>query len=287
MSEFSLSPSPFAENGNLRSVSPFSPLSISSRLQFHNPFINNSTSVTPFSENMFPTGTPVNDCLKSSFALGITPYENSLNLTPFNPSPFNLMRSPTPMIPSTPVTELPKIPPFNPNICLSTQQLDRSDLKLLRNMLEEKNEPPKKIGVKKQIYKKLKSKNKPHNPLQSCKRKAKPFSCKCCRMCFSKAQALGGHMSRSHPGESKDYQKKKVIRKDRKLERVKLIIAKKRFFASLGHDYDDMMLTPEGRLRIKVKLNRTQIKKLKKTITEQELNDFIDEKGIEDDSIFE
>ncbi len=113
------------------------------------------------------------------------------------------------------------------------------------------------------------------------KKKEKPFPCKYCKMSFSKAQALGGHMSRRHPGKSNEYNYKKTIRKMREIERVKLHLAKKKYFSTLNYDYDDLLKTVEGKMRARNLMNRTRIKRIKRELTEKEVNNFIDTKGLE------
>lgn len=53
------------------------------------------------------------------------------------------------------------------------------------------------------------------------------FICKSCNEEFGTGQALGGHMSRVHPGESKSYQKKLQRRDERHFDRALLKYAKK------------------------------------------------------------
>lgn len=50
--------------------------------------------------------------------------------------------------------------------------------------------------------------------------------CSICHRIFKKPQALGGHWSKAHPGESKFYQKKMEIRDERENEREQLNLAK-------------------------------------------------------------
>ena len=45
------------------------------------------------------------------------------------------------------------------------------------------------------------------------------FPCKMCDKSFLTRSALGGHMSKSHPGTSVAYNHKKAVREKRKLER--------------------------------------------------------------------
>jgi hypothetical protein len=45
-------------------------------------------------------------------------------------------------------------------------------------------------------------------------------TCEYCKRVFAKAQALGGHISKKHPGVSKIYQKKMITRENRAPERA-------------------------------------------------------------------
>jgi len=103
------------------------------------------------------------------------------------------------------------------------------------------------------------------------RKKEKPFTCKYCKQGFFKAQALGGHMSRRHPNQSNDYNYKKTVRKIRMPERVKLYLAKKKFFSSMNYDYDDLITTVEGRMRVRSLMNRSRIKRLKRQLNEEEI----------------
>lgn len=58
------------------------------------------------------------------------------------------------------------------------------------------------------------------------KNRKKRFPCKFCQEYFSVPQALGGHVSKSHPNQSKIYKEKKQIRIKRELERNLLLRAK-------------------------------------------------------------
>lgn len=102
------------------------------------------------------------------------------------------------------------------------------------------------------------------------------FECKHCHKRFLTGQALGGHMSRKHSGKSDKYNYKKDVRKRREFERMKLLLAKKRYFASLGFDYDELLKTPRGKLQAKLLINRSRIKKLKSTLTDEEVYNFFD-----------
>jgi len=176
--------------------------------------------------------------------------------------------------PQSSISELIKKQEMNINNQVdTTRQIKEEDHDFLEN-----NECSsiKSTSNKKTRKRKVKQKNDP----QQIKRK--PFMCKYCTMSFNKAQALGGHMSRTHPGESREYKQKKIIRKNRELERAKLFLAKRKFFQSIDCDYDDLLRTPEGKMRARMLLNRARIKKLKKTLTREELNEFLEEKLIDD-----
>lgn len=100
------------------------------------------------------------------------------------------------------------------------------------------------------------------------------FQCVHCTKYFRTGQALGGHMSRKHSGKSTKYNHKKKIRQTREFERMKLYVAKKKYFASLGHDYEAMMQTPDGKMRVKTLLNRSKIKRIKSHLTEEEVSNY-------------
>lgn len=100
------------------------------------------------------------------------------------------------------------------------------------------------------------------------------FQCVHCSKCFKTGQALGGHMSRKHSGKSVKYNYKKKIRQRREFERMKLYIAKKKFFSSLGYDYEEMMQTPDGKMKAKSLINRSKIKRIKSHLTEEEVSSY-------------
>jgi hypothetical protein len=101
------------------------------------------------------------------------------------------------------------------------------------------------------------------------------FYCKHCKSGFKSAQALGGHMSRKHPGKSNDYNHKKEIRKKRELERAKLLLAKKLFYKDLGYDYDKLRKMKDGKVKLKRLMNRGRLKRFKADITKKQLDDFL------------
>ena len=86
----------------------------------------------------------------------------------------------------------------------------------------------------KKVIRKPKSQLQPQFKPQVRKSQDKPavvqnpeqFICKSCNEEFGTGQALGGHMSRVHPGESKSYQKKLQRRDERHFDRALLRYAK-------------------------------------------------------------
>ena len=46
------------------------------------------------------------------------------------------------------------------------------------------------------------------------------YQCKYCGKGFDVSSALGGHISKAHPGESESYNHKKKVREDRELSRL-------------------------------------------------------------------
>ena len=79
-------------------------------------------------------------------------------------------------------------------------------------------------------------------------------------------------MSRKHKGQSIDYSQKKMKRNLRIEDRVKLLLAKRKFFYSLNLNYDKLFETKEGKAIIQKKLDRGELDKFKKAITKEEIN---------------
>lgn len=103
--------------------------------------------------------------------------------------------------------------------------------------------------------------------LKSCE----TFQCNYCGAVFGTGQALGGHMSRKHSGKSAKYNHKKSVRANREFERMKLHVAKRKYFEKLGYDYDEMMQSLEGKIKVKNLMDRSQIKKIKASLSEKEV----------------
>jgi hypothetical protein len=101
------------------------------------------------------------------------------------------------------------------------------------------------------------------------------FACKYCKSSFRSAQALGGHMSRRHPGKSHDYNRKKEVRKRRELERARLLLAKRIFYKELGYDYERLKKGKDGKAKLRQVMNRAKLKRIKTDITRKQLEEFI------------
>lgn len=97
------------------------------------------------------------------------------------------------------------------------------------------------------------------------------FKCRHCELVFGTGQALGGHMSRKHSGKSFKFNHKKDVRTKREFERMKLYVAKKKYFESMNYDYEEMVQNIEGKMKVKSLINRSQIKKIKASLTEREV----------------
>jgi hypothetical protein len=95
--------------------------------------------------------------------------------------------------------------------------------------------------LKKSIRKEPKSK----------KVKSKGFQCDYCESQFSTGQALGGHMSRTHPNQSQKYNKKKMIRQERETKRDLIYQARKQLFANHKLDYEELTKSKENKSVIK------------------------------------
>eukprot|EP00826_Nyctotherus_ovalis_P025618 TRINITY_DN1986_c0_g1_i9.p1 TRINITY_DN1986_c0_g1~~TRINITY_DN1986_c0_g1_i9.p1 ORF type:complete len:262 (-),score=77.33 TRINITY_DN1986_c0_g1_i9:159-923(-) len=221
----------------------------------------------PFSDGKNFECTPGEKKLRSDSAVACSPFEQVIERKS------NELRQMQCFKLDMPATELYKDQIISLDVDI--RQIHESDIEYLKTMITAN--PPKKPPPKKSH----KAKPKPLTENAGAKRRAKPFKCKYCTMSYSKAQALGGHMSRTHPGESCEYKLKKNIRKNRKMERIKLLLAKRKFFKSLNYDYDDLLKTPEGKIRVRMLINRTRIKKLKKMLTKEELESFAEAEYID------
>ena len=92
------------------------------------------------------------------------------------------------------------------------------------------------------------------------RRGSKQKVCEFCGIGFTSGQALGGHMSRSHPGQSLIYQEKLKIRENRKDERDLFKQAKDAYYRKYGDDKE---------------LDRSKIRRIKEQIrTHQKVEDF-------------
>lgn len=98
--------------------------------------------------------------------------------------------------------------------------------------------------------------------------------CKFCMRIFKSKQALGGHMSRGHPGKNINYLLKMIKRQRNENERIKHLISKRKFYFTLGYDYDDLIKTVEGKIRAKTLMSRSKIKRIKSKITAEEIESF-------------
>ena len=97
----------------------------------------------------------------------------------------------------------------------------------------------------------------------------KKFKCEVCakegrEQYFETGQGLGGHMSRVHKGKSDKFNKKKEIRNKREDFRKILCEAKIKMLRDKDLDYDYLMKSKEGKLKVKnfIKENREKYRKL-------------------------
>ena len=293
--KLSLSPFPGLDGSAFKpSNSPFNEISLySSR-----PKIPHSSAFSPFAppftDIKLQRNSPTEQRLHSGNKDPVSCFENSIRKEDSNEDrlPLGIAK---PKIPSPQFGETFLEPSYATTNYVPSMPLNQEDIECLRREIDDRVEIKKKPIVivqqrkKQPILKKSKS-NKNHRSKRTSaetsisggKRREKPFPCNQCRMSFNKAQALGGHMSRRHPGKSNEYNYKKTIRKMREIERVKLHLAKKKFFTTMDYDYDDLLKTVEGKMRARTLMNRTRIKRIKKNLTEEEVNNFLDIKPMDD-----
>ena len=103
----------------------------------------------------------------------------------------------------------------------------------------------------------------------------KGYKCSKCKSEFLTGQALGGHMSKKHPGKSEHYISKIETNKRRTLERIKLIIAKRKFYKELNFDYEKLNKSKNGKMKLKKLINRNRIRKIKSNIDDKEISEYL------------
>ena len=131
---------------------------------------------------------------------------------------------------------------------------------------------PKKTALRRKSIKKPKRK-KVFNRKTTSTFTRTDFHCDECNEDFVTGQALGGHMSRVHPGKSESYAKKVERRKERAFDRELLRLAKIKHTSELG----------EG-----ANLDRVKIRRYKKQLRAKIENGEGDEvEGYNPDTVFE
>ena len=90
------------------------------------------------------------------------------------------------------------------------------------------------------------------------------FKCDFCNKIFKNGQALGGHLSQSHPRQSEKYKMKIMIRNKRKDRRDLIDNCRKFLIEKYGFDYDSLLKDPKKKIIIKkiIKEHKLEYKKL-------------------------
>ena len=90
------------------------------------------------------------------------------------------------------------------------------------------------------------------------------FKCDFCNKIFKNGQALGGHLSQSHPRQSEKYKMKIMIRNKRKDRRDLIANCRKYLIEKYGFDYDSLLKDPKKKIIIKkiIKEHKLEYKKL-------------------------
>jgi hypothetical protein len=93
----------------------------------------------------------------------------------------------------------------------------------------------------------------------------KGFQCDYCECEFSNGQALGGHMSRTHPNQSMKYNKKKMIRQEREDKRDLIYQARKELFSNHNLDYGELAKTKDNKSIIR-KIRKENMREYKEIL---------------------
>jgi hypothetical protein len=90
----------------------------------------------------------------------------------------------------------------------------------------------------------------------------KSFKCDFCECTYTNGQALGGHMSRSHPNQSKKYNMKKMVRQEREVYRDLIFKARLELFANHHLNYEELVKSKENKPIIR-KIRKENMKEYK------------------------
>ena len=100
------------------------------------------------------------------------------------------------------------------------------------------------------------------------------FQCEICSLTFDNPQGLGGHMSGVHRDSSLKYKKKKETR-NKRIEIRKILYESKKILC-FNHkvNYDEIILTKDGKRKIKnlISQNRGEFKKIKSNLQQRNKN---------------
>ena len=100
-----------------------------------------------------------------------------------------------------------------------------------------------------------------------------PYKCKLCKKGFKHSSALGGHISKAHPGQSDSYNHKKRVRETRELER-ELHRRTLRLFSQCQAAVAELQASgtadPEQLSIMQSSLSRNTIKRIKKMLVLQD-----------------
>ena len=88
------------------------------------------------------------------------------------------------------------------------------------------------------------------------------YKCDFCERVFKNGQALGGHISQSHPKQSNKYKQKIEIRNSRTDRRELLYEARRRLFSAYNIDLDYLLKNKrKNEIKMFIKVHKNEYKK--------------------------
>ena len=132
---------------------------------------------------------------------------------------------------------------------IKKEKLNNNQIKLknnMKNLLKESNEESDSNSEDDEDFTLINKKNKKINMKTNI-----IFNCPFCKKNFINGCALGGHMSRVHPHQSQNYQKKIKTREEREEFREAIYQAKKIIVEKYGMDFQKLILDKNGKIKIK------------------------------------